>query len=66
MNKVYILLFFSKTWTELLGVYSTEEKAKNAYNIFLSHMNGSSSCEGLTILVREIDENLATSNKNEL
>lgn len=58
--QVYILFFISKTWTELLGVYSTDENARNAYNKFMSSMGGASNCNGLTVCVRKMDENYVT------
>ena len=55
MDNVYVLIFLCKTSTELLGVYSTEEKAKNAYNLFLSKMSGFDYWNGLTICIRKMD-----------
>lgn len=54
--KVYVIFFLSKTWTELVGVYSTQEKAQEVYNNFLSQMSGSDNCNGLTVCIRTLDE----------
>ena len=56
MNKVYVLIFISDTWTELLGIYTKEEYAREAYNKFMSLQGGAVNCNGLTVCVRELDE----------
>ncbi len=54
--KVYVLFYFSKSWGELVGVYSTEERAKEAYDYCMSKMKGSYDWGGLTVCVRILDE----------
>lgn len=55
--KVYILICISKTYIEILGVYSTEEKATKAHNSFSYYAGISINSNQLSICVREIDEN---------
>lgn len=40
---------------EILGVYSTQEKAKEAYDIFFSSMLGSDNIKGITIVKSLMD-----------
>lgn len=48
-------MFISKTMLEILGVYSTQEKAKEAYDIFFSSMLGSDNIKGITIVKSLMD-----------
>lgn len=62
----FSFLKVSKSFNELLGVYSTEEKAKIAYDFFLSQMGSASNYDLLRICVKKIDEDCvnATTFKN--
>ena len=57
-NFVYVLIFISSNWTELIGVYSTEEKAKLTKDIFISSLSkcGSICWDGLQIIRKKVDE----------
>lgn len=54
---VYVLFYFSKTYNELIGVYSTEESATRAYNNVMMHMGSKANFTGLSICVIKLDEN---------
>jgi len=54
--KVYVLFYFSKTYNELIGVYSTEEAASRAYNNVMMHMGSKANFTGLSLCVRKLDE----------
>lgn len=53
MYEVYIIVHMSKTWTEILGVYSTQEKAESGFGHFHKQIGN---CFNLRILVRKVDE----------
>ncbi len=51
---VYIMLYLSKTYTEVLGVYSSYETAKDFYKQFTADFTGSSDFDSLKIISREL------------
>ncbi len=57
-NCVYVLIFISPNWTELIGVYSTEERAETTKKLFISSLSrcGSICWDGLQIIRKKIDE----------
>ncbi len=56
MSEVYVLCHISKTWIEILGVYSTQEKAQVAYHHIHSQFSGSSERSRLFVCVKKLDE----------
>lgn len=53
---VYVLFYLSKTYNELLGVFSTQELANKAYNNAILAMGSMANFTGLAICVRKLDE----------
>jgi len=50
---VYIVMLLSRTFYELIGVYSSQEKAKAASEVFLNNQPGSSK-EEIFIIERDV------------
>ena len=55
MNDVYIVFYTSKTWQEIGGVYSTQEKADDSIKKFMKTQSGTSGISAL-VITRRIDE----------